>query len=36
MTTLLFELERQDLRYGLQAMCAGWGLGVATLIDRAI
>lgn len=36
MTTLLFELQRQELRYGLQTMCAGWGLGVATLIDRAI
>ncbi|MGO8958719.1 MAG: thiolase family protein [Streptosporangiaceae bacterium] len=36
MTTLFFELERQNLRYGLQTMCAGWGLGVATLIDRTI
>lgn len=35
MTTLLFELERQNLRYGLQTMCAGWGLGLATIIDRA-
>jgi acetyl-CoA acyltransferase len=36
MTTLLHELERQDERFGLQTMCCGGGLGVATLIDRNV
>ncbi|MGH7776329.1 MAG: thiolase family protein [Candidatus Dormibacterales bacterium] len=35
MTHLLYELERRDLRWGLQAMCCGGGLGTATVIDRA-
>jgi acetyl-CoA acyltransferase len=34
MCHLLYELERRDLRYGLQAMCCGGGLGTATIIDR--
>jgi acetyl-CoA acyltransferase len=36
MNHLLYELERRDLRYGLQAMCCGGGLGTATIIDRKI
>lgn len=36
MTTLVHELERQDERLGLQTMCCGGGLGVATLIDRDV
>lgn len=36
MTTLLHELERRDERLGLQTMCCGGGLGVATLIDRNV
>lgn len=36
MTTLLHELERRDERIGLQTMCCGGGLGVATLIDRDV
>ncbi|MGH7883562.1 MAG: thiolase family protein [Candidatus Dormibacteraceae bacterium] len=36
MCHLLYELERRDLRYGLQAMCCGGGLGTATIIDRQI
>lgn len=36
MTTLVHELERQDARFGLQTMCCGGGLGVATLIDRDV
>jgi len=31
---LLYELERRDLRYGLEAMCCGGGLGTATIIER--
>jgi acetyl-CoA acyltransferase len=36
MNHLLHELERRDLRYGLQAMCCGGGLGTATIIDRQV
>jgi acetyl-CoA acetyltransferase family protein len=36
MTTLVHELERRDERIGLQTMCCGGGLGVATLIDRNV
>ncbi len=36
MTRLLHELERRDLRYGLETMCCGGGLGTATIIDRVI
>lgn len=34
MVTLLHELERRDLRYGLQTMCIGHGQGTATIIER--
>jgi acetyl-CoA acyltransferase len=36
MTRLLYELERRDLRYGLETMCCGGGLGTATIIDRVV
>lgn len=36
MTTLLHELERRDVQIGLQTMCCGGGLGVATIIDRDV
>jgi acetyl-CoA acetyltransferase family protein len=36
MNHLLHELERCDLRYGLEAMCCGGGIGTATIIDREI
>lgn len=36
MNHLLYELERRDQRYGLQAMCCGGGLGTATIIDRNV
>ncbi len=36
MNHLLYELERRDLRYGLEAMCCGGGLGTATIIDRDV
>jgi acetyl-CoA C-acetyltransferase len=32
--TLLDELERQDKRYGLATLCAGGGIGIATVIER--
>ena len=33
-TTLLHELERQDARYGLSTMCIGYGMGIATILER--
>jgi acetyl-CoA acyltransferase len=36
MNHLLYELERRDLRYGLETMCCGGGLGTATIIDREV
>jgi acetyl-CoA acyltransferase len=36
MNRLLYELERRDLRYGLETMCCGGGIGTATIIDREI
>ncbi|ONK10027.1 acetyl-CoA C-acetyltransferase [Streptomyces sp. MP131-18] len=32
--TLLDELERRDLRYGLATLCIGGGMGIATVIER--
>lgn len=34
MTTLLYEMERREARYGLAAMCIGVGQGIATIIER--
>jgi len=34
MTTLINELERRNLRYGLQAICEGGGTANATIIER--
>ncbi len=34
MATLLHELERQDMRYGLSTLCIGFGQGIATIIER--
>jgi len=34
--TVLDELERQDLRYGLVTLCIGFGMGVAMVIDRKV
>src|SRR4030081_2195204 len=36
MNHLLHELERRDLRYGLESMCCGGGIGTATIIDRKV
>ncbi|MFO7528147.1 MAG: acetyl-CoA C-acetyltransferase [Marinobacter sp.] len=32
--TLLDELERRELRYGLATLCVGGGMGIATIIQR--
>jgi len=34
LTTLLYELERREGRYGLATMCIGVGQGIATIIER--
>lgn len=34
MATMLHELERTGGRYGLATMCIGFGMGVATIIER--
>ncbi|TQR45462.1 thiolase family protein [Paenibacillus popilliae] len=34
LTTLLNEMERREVRYGLAAMCIGVGQGIATIIER--
>ncbi len=34
LTTLLWEMERRDLKYGLATMCIGVGQGIATIIER--
>jgi acetyl-CoA acyltransferase len=36
MCHLLYELERRDLRYGLETMCCGGGIGTATIIARQV
>ncbi len=34
LTTLLYEMERREARYGLATMCIGVGQGIATIIER--
>jgi acetyl-CoA acyltransferase len=34
MTTLLHEMEKRDVKYGLQTMCIGFGQATATIIER--
>ena len=36
LNTLLDELERRDGRYGLVTLCAGAGIGIATIIERVV
>jgi acetyl-CoA C-acetyltransferase len=32
--TLLYELQRRDLKYGLATLCVGGGMGVSTIVER--
>lgn len=32
--TLIDELERRNLRYGLATLCIGGGMGIATVVER--
>ena len=34
MTTLLHEMERRQVRYGLQTMCEGGGQANVTILER--
>ncbi|HET8659732.1 MAG TPA: acetyl-CoA C-acyltransferase, partial [Micromonosporaceae bacterium] len=34
LSTLLDELERRELRYGMATLCVGGGMGIATIIER--
>lgn len=34
MTTLVHEMQKQDVRYGLATMCIGVGQGIATIVER--
>jgi acetyl-CoA C-acetyltransferase len=34
LTTLLHEMQRRDVRYGLETMCVGGGQGVAAIFER--
>ncbi len=34
MTTLVHEMERREVRYGLQTMCEGGGMANATILER--
>jgi len=34
MTTLLYEMQRRDVRYGLATMCIGVGQGVAVVVEH--
>jgi acetyl-CoA acetyltransferase family protein len=34
MATLLHEMERREVRYGLQTMCIGHGMATATIVER--
>lgn len=35
LVTLLYEMNRRNVRYGLAALCIGGGQGVATIVERA-
>jgi acetyl-CoA C-acetyltransferase len=35
MTTLLHEMQRRGVRYGLETMCTGGGQGMAAVFERA-
>jgi len=34
LTTLLYDMERADVRYGMAAMCIGVGQGIALIVER--
>jgi acetyl-CoA C-acetyltransferase len=34
LVTLIYEMERQDLQFGISSLCAGGGVGTAILVER--
>ncbi|MFQ6013586.1 MAG: thiolase family protein [Thermoplasmata archaeon] len=36
LTTLLYEMERRDARYGLVTLCIGFGQGITTVVEREL
>jgi acetyl-CoA acetyltransferase len=34
LTSLLYEMKRRQVRYGLVTMCIGVGQGIATIVER--
>ncbi len=36
LTTLLYEMERRDVRWGLATLCIGFGQGIATVVERGV
>jgi len=35
LTTLLYEMQRRNARYGLEAICGGGGMGVSGILEKA-
>lgn len=36
LTTLIYEMQKQDVQFGLATMCIGVGQGIATIIEKVI
>lgn len=36
LTTLVYEMERRDVRWGLDTLCIGFGQGIATIVEREV
>lgn len=34
LTEMIYEMQRKGLRYGLQTICGGGGVGIATIVER--
>jgi acetyl-CoA acetyltransferase len=34
LVTLLYEMEKRQIRYGLASLCVGGGMGVAAIVER--
>jgi acetyl-CoA acetyltransferase family protein len=33
-TEMIFEMQRRDLHYGIETLCGGGGVGIATIVER--
>jgi acetyl-CoA C-acetyltransferase len=31
---MVYEMQRKNLRYGIQTLCGGGGVGIATVVER--